>query len=211
MIGFALSSPPGKPKVAFYSEVSPGKGKINFGSQQINISELRQRSCSESIQPIKVHSRDEAMAKVQDGEALAAVIIPADMPSADPEPRHQRGRQPDRRADPQHQGSAPAPIRQPGDPTRLSQVRAGRLQAGARVAVSDLQQVLSGGTDQLPRGRTSTCSACAIALDHPGHDRLAAGELAVANGARQVVDFAESRDPGARLRHARCSARSATL
>ena len=27
MIGFALSSPPGKPKVAFYSAVEPGHGR----------------------------------------------------------------------------------------------------------------------------------------------------------------------------------------
>ena len=79
MIGFALSSPPGKPKVAFYNEVPPGKGKISFGTQQINVanyaSELLQ-----TIQPIRVHSEAEAVAKVRSGEALAAVIIPAELP-----------------------------------------------------------------------------------------------------------------------------------
>ena len=95
MIGFALSSPPGKPKVAFYNEVPPGKGKINLGSQQINISSYATQ-LFQSIQPIKVHSRDEAIAKVKSGEALAAVIIPGDIAVRDPEPRHQRRRQPDR-------------------------------------------------------------------------------------------------------------------
>jgi ABC-2 type transport system permease protein len=79
MIGFALSSPPGKPKVAFYSEVAPGKGKINFGSQQINISSYA-RDLFQSIDPIKVHSRAAAIAKVKDGEALAALIVPGDIP-----------------------------------------------------------------------------------------------------------------------------------
>jgi ABC-type multidrug transport system permease subunit len=78
MIGFALSSPPGKPKVAFYSEIAPGKGKISFGHQQINLSGYQQQ-LFDSIQPIKVHSRDEAIAKVKSGEALAAVIIPSDI------------------------------------------------------------------------------------------------------------------------------------
>jgi len=78
MIGFALSSPPSKPKVAFYSEVPPGKGKINFGSQQINISDYA-RELFTSIDPIKVHSRDEAIAKVRSGQALAAVIVPGDI------------------------------------------------------------------------------------------------------------------------------------
>ncbi len=56
MIGFALSSPPGKPKVAFYDEVAPGKGKIHFGSQQIDISNYA-KDLFQSIDPIFVHSR----------------------------------------------------------------------------------------------------------------------------------------------------------
>src|SRR3984885_13517576 len=79
MIGFALSSPPGKPKVAFYSGVAPGKGRINFGTQQINISTYA-KDLFQSIDPIKVHSQAEAIAKVKDGEALAALIVPADIP-----------------------------------------------------------------------------------------------------------------------------------
>jgi len=80
MIGFALSSPPGKPKVAFYNEVPPGKGLINLGSQHINLADYVNQ-LFESVQPIKVHSRDEAVAKVRDGEALAALVIPSDLPS----------------------------------------------------------------------------------------------------------------------------------
>jgi ABC-type multidrug transport system permease subunit len=80
MIGFALSSPPGKPKVAFFNEVAPGKGRINFGNQQINISSYANQ-LFQSIEPVKVHSRDEAIAKVRDGEALAAVIVPSDIPA----------------------------------------------------------------------------------------------------------------------------------
>ena len=80
MIGFALSSPPGKPKVAFYNEVARGKGLINLGSQRIDLADYVNQ-LFESVQPIKVHSRDEAIAKVRDGEALAALIIPADLPS----------------------------------------------------------------------------------------------------------------------------------
>src|SRR5437588_183817 len=78
MIGFALSSPPGKPKVAFYSGVAPGKGEIGFGSQQINISKYANQ-LFESIQPIKVNSPDEAIAKVRSGQAQAAVIVPSDI------------------------------------------------------------------------------------------------------------------------------------
>ena len=80
MIGFALSSPPGKPKVAFYNEVPVGKGHISFGSQQINVAQYASQ-LYDSIDAIKVGSRDGAIAKVRDGEALAALIVPGDIVS----------------------------------------------------------------------------------------------------------------------------------
>src|SRR2546421_11045281 len=76
MIGFALSSPPGKPKVAFYSEVKPGKGKLEFGQQKVNLSDL-QGQLFQSIDRVKVNSSAEAIQKVRDGEAVAAVGIPS--------------------------------------------------------------------------------------------------------------------------------------
>src|SRR5437763_12204793 len=75
MIGFALSSPPGKPKVAFYSQVAPGKGRVSFGSQQINISKVANQ-LFQSIQPIKVNSRAEATAKARNGKPSAALMSP---------------------------------------------------------------------------------------------------------------------------------------
>ncbi len=147
MIGFALSSPPGKPKVAFYSEVPAGKGKISFGSQQINVSNYA-NELFKSIQPIKVSSREEAIAKVQNGEALAALIIPSDIVS-------------------QIQSLVTTGV---GTPTvdvvlnsknplerqfvdqainaRLSQVEQAVSKQVLRVAITDLQQVLNGGTIQ---------------------------------------------------------------
>jgi ABC-2 type transport system permease protein len=145
MIGFALSSPPGKPKVAFYSEVSPGKGKLNFGSQQIDISKYS-KQLFESIQPIKVNSRDAAVAKVKDGEALAALIIPSDIPQ-------------------QIQSLVTTGVGSPTvevilntrDPlerqfvdqaitARLNEVEQAVSKQVLRVSISDLQQVLNGGT-----------------------------------------------------------------
>jgi ABC-type transport system involved in cytochrome c biogenesis permease component len=79
MIGFALSSPPSKPTVAFYNEVPKGKGTINLGSQKLNVASYASDLLG-SVQPIKVHSRAEAVAAVRDGRALAAVIIPAELP-----------------------------------------------------------------------------------------------------------------------------------
>jgi ABC-type multidrug transport system permease subunit len=144
MIGFSLSSPPGKPKVAFYSEVAPGQGKISLGSQQIDVSRYA-KQLFQTIQPIMVSSRQQAIAKVKDGEALAALIVPGDVPR-------------------QIQSLVTTGVGSPTvevilnskDPldrqfvsqaisTRLSQVEQAVSKQVLRVAVSDLQQVLGGG------------------------------------------------------------------
>jgi ABC-type multidrug transport system permease subunit len=78
MIGFAISSPPGKPTVALLDEVPPGRGTINFARQQINVSTYA-RELFRSIQPLRVNSRDEAIAEVRSGAAAAALIVPADI------------------------------------------------------------------------------------------------------------------------------------
>jgi ABC-2 family transporter protein len=145
MIGFAISSPPGKPKVAFYSAVPPGKGRLRFGNQAINISQYANQ-LFRSIQPIKVRSRAAAIAKVRDGEALAALIVPADIPA-------------------QIQSLVTTGVGSPtvqlvlnsNDPIQrkfVSQAIAARLneveqvvsKQVLRVAVTDLRRVLSGGT-----------------------------------------------------------------
>jgi ABC-2 type transport system permease protein len=147
MIGFALSSPPGKPRVAFYSEVAPGKGKISFGSQQIDISKYA-KQLFQSIEPIKVNSRDEAVAKVQNGDALAALVIPSDIPQ-------------------QLQSLVTTGVGRPTvevilnnkDPldrqfvdqaitARLNEVEQVVSKQVLRVAITDLQQVLNGGSIQ---------------------------------------------------------------
>ncbi len=148
MIGFALSSPPGKPKVAFYDQVPPGQGKINIGTQQVNVAGYASELLH-SIQPIRVHSQAQAVAAVRDGRALAAVIIPADLP-------HQIETlvtQGVGRPSVQIYLNTKDPIeRQFVDQalsSRLNQVEQAVSKQVLRVAVSDLQQVLNGGTVQI--------------------------------------------------------------
>jgi ABC-2 type transport system permease protein len=148
MIGFALSSPPGKPKVAFYNEVAPGQGKINFGDQQINVAQYASQLL-QSVQPITVHSRDEAIAKVRDGEALAAVIIPADIPEQIQSLVTNGVGTPTvqlflSNKDPVQRQFADQAISQ-----RLAEVEQAVSKQVLRVAVSDLQQVLNGGSVQI--------------------------------------------------------------
>ncbi len=145
MIGFALSSPPGKPKVAFYSEVPPGKGKIKFGSQQIDVTSYA-KQLFQSIQPIKVNSRDEAIAKVKSGEALAALVIPSDIPSQIQNLVQNGVGNPTvelflNSKDPLERQFVDQAIK-----SRLNDVEQAVSKQVLRVAVSDLQQVLNGGT-----------------------------------------------------------------
>lgn len=147
MIGFALSSPPGKPKVAFFSEVAPGAGKISFGSQSINVSDYASQLFG-SIQPIKVHSRDGAIAKVRDGEALAALIVPSDIPAQIHSLVTTGVGSPTvelilNSKDPIQRQFVDQAIM-----ARLNDVEQAVSKQVLRVAVSDLQQVLNGGTIQ---------------------------------------------------------------
>jgi ABC-2 type transport system permease protein len=144
MIGFALSSPPGKPTVAILDEVPPGKGTLNFGNQQISISRYA-KQLFDSIQPLKVSSRDEAIAKVRSGAAAAALIVPADITTQIENLVTQGVGNPTvelilNSKDPLERQFAEQTIN-----ARVSEVEQAVSKQVLRVAVSDLQQVLNGG------------------------------------------------------------------
>ena len=148
MIGFALSSPPSKPTVAFYNEVPKNHGTISLGSQKLNVASYAS-DLLRSVQPIKVHSRAEAVAAVRDGRALAAVVIPADLP------------QQIQNLITQGVGSPTVQLYLNGkDPierqfvdqaisSRINQVEQDVSKQVLRVAINDLQQVLNGGSVQI--------------------------------------------------------------
>jgi ABC-2 type transport system permease protein len=148
MIGFALSSPPGKPTVAFYNQVPKGRGTINLGTQKLDVASYASDLLS-SVQPIKVHSQADAIAAVRDGRALAAVIIPADLPQqiqslvtqgvGSPTVHlYLNGKDPIERQFVDQAISA-----------RINQVEQDVSKQVLRVAVTDLQQVLNGGSVQI--------------------------------------------------------------
>lgn len=78
LIGFALSRGPDKPKVAFVNQVPKNANTFDLGSETIDASKYSKRLFS-VVDPIRVKTRAEALKKVQDGEALAALIIPPDI------------------------------------------------------------------------------------------------------------------------------------
>jgi ABC-2 type transport system permease protein len=147
IIGFALSSPPGKPKVAFLTQVPKGRGKVHFGSQNIDISSYT-KDLFDSIQPIIVHSQAQAIADVRSGRALAALIVPADIPEQIQSLVTTGVGSPTVRLilntrDPVERQFADQAIQ-----ARLNEVDQAVSKQVLRVAVVDLQQVLSGGSIQ---------------------------------------------------------------
>ncbi len=77
LIGFSLSSPPGKPRVAFANLVPPDDEQFNVGGQRLDASSYAGK-LFEAVEPIRVKTREEAIAKVREGEALGALVVPAD-------------------------------------------------------------------------------------------------------------------------------------
>jgi ABC-2 type transport system permease protein len=78
LVGVSLSSGPSKPKVAFANLVPPDQAQINLGGQQLDATSYASR-LFENVDPIRVDSREEAIAKVESGEALGALVIPEDV------------------------------------------------------------------------------------------------------------------------------------
>lgn len=78
LIGFALSRGPDKPRVALLNLVPSNAETFSLGSEQVDVSRYSQE-LFKSIEPVRVRDRDEALEKVRSGEALAALIIPADI------------------------------------------------------------------------------------------------------------------------------------
>ena len=77
LIGVALSAGPSKPRVAFANLVPQGESTIRLGDQSLDAADYAQQLFKD-VEPIRVSTREEAIQKVRDGDALAALIIPAD-------------------------------------------------------------------------------------------------------------------------------------
>jgi ABC-2 type transport system permease protein len=77
LMGFALSSGPDKPRVAFLDQVPENRSTIRLGSQKIDVKSYTDE-LFKAIDKVPVQSRDEALRKVRSGAVLAALIIPPD-------------------------------------------------------------------------------------------------------------------------------------
>ncbi len=77
LVGFAVSRGPEKPRVVFLNEV-PADSRVSVGGQELPAAGVGNRICGR-VECVDVDNRDEAVKKVENGEALAALILPADL------------------------------------------------------------------------------------------------------------------------------------
>src|SRR5882757_4738271 len=69
LMGFALSSGPDKPRVAFLDQVPENRATIRLGKDTINIKTYTDE-LFKSIEQVNVLNRDQALEKVRSGETL---------------------------------------------------------------------------------------------------------------------------------------------
>ena len=77
LFGLALSGGPEKPRVAFANLVPAGEGEVHVGGRTLDVADYAGR-LFESIDPIRVDTREAAIEKVRSGDALGALVVPAD-------------------------------------------------------------------------------------------------------------------------------------
>ena len=76
--GAALSSGPSKPRVAFANLVPEDKSEVALGGRRIDATQYADK-LFEKVTPIRVKTREQAIAKVENGEAVAALVVPEDV------------------------------------------------------------------------------------------------------------------------------------
>ncbi|HWN72973.1 MAG TPA: ABC transporter permease [Solirubrobacterales bacterium] len=77
LVGFAISRGPEDPRVAFLNEVPAGT-RITVGGEKLPQANVKGRIC-QRVECIFVSDRKEAEDKVKSGDALAALILPANL------------------------------------------------------------------------------------------------------------------------------------
>jgi ABC-2 type transport system permease protein len=78
LIGLALSKGPDKPRVAFVNEVPTAANVIQLGGEKIDTSKYGQQLFT-AIDPVRVDTEAEAIAKVKSGDVLGALILPPNL------------------------------------------------------------------------------------------------------------------------------------
>jgi ABC-2 type transport system permease protein len=78
LIGFAVTSGPGKPRVALVNQVPEAQNQVNLGGETVDVAK-EARPLFDAIDVVRVSSERQAIDKVRSGDVLAALILPSDI------------------------------------------------------------------------------------------------------------------------------------
>jgi len=190
LIGFALSSPPGKPKVAIYSGVPTGHSVVAFGGEKLDVATYA-RDLYRSVTPIQASSPAAAVADVRSGRALAALIIPTDIVGQIQDLIRTGVGDPTVQIVLNDRNPLERDLVQQAIQTRVDDVQAAITRQVLKTVVGDLRLVLTGGTINLLGhtlnllGLENTRTIVASAVDSLGPKSQLTPAL------QQVVKFAD--------------------
>ena len=147
MIGFALSSPPSKPTVAV-ADLVPAGTAVHVGDSTIDVGSYASGLLS-SVAPLRAPTRAAAIADVHSGRALAAVVIPAQLPEQIEQLITEGVGNPTVEVYVNTRNPLDRQYVQAALSSRIAQVQSDVSRRVLAVAVTDLEQVLSGGSVSL--------------------------------------------------------------
>ena len=78
LIGLALSRGPTKPRVAIVNETTPGADGRRSAARSVDVGEYAEQLFNQ-VEAVPAATRAQAVAKIQSGDVLAAVVIPHDI------------------------------------------------------------------------------------------------------------------------------------
>ena len=78
LVGFAVTSGPSKPRVAFVNQVPESQNQVNLGGERVDVVK-EAAPLFDAIEPVQVGSEAEARKLVENGDVLGALIIPPDI------------------------------------------------------------------------------------------------------------------------------------
>jgi hypothetical protein len=145
MIGFALSSPPSKPTVAVADEVPAGHTTVRLGGSTIDVGSYAS-GLLRSVTPLRARGRAAAIADVRSGRALAAVVIPAQLPEQIEQLVTQGIGNPTVEVYVNARNPLEREFVQSALSSRIAEVQSEVSRRVLAVAIHDLEQVLDGGS-----------------------------------------------------------------
>jgi ABC-2 type transport system permease protein len=170
--------------------VPAGHGEVSIGNQKVNIAHYA-NELFQSITPIPVNSREEAIAKVRNGQAQAALIVPSDIVDQINSLITQGVGNPTvelflNSKDPLERQAAQQAIS-----ARATQVEQAISKQVLQVAVSDLQRVLNGGTLQFAGQNVSLLGLRNARAIVQGTIASLPADSTLGPALKQVVNFAD--------------------